>query len=110
LAARLAALLQSATGTRWTIALSALPGAPTIAEQGAAATTARLESVADHPLVRAIMAAFPGAKIETVHDATADLYGLPPDAASLIEPDVPAFAPPDAELADDVSPPWEIDA
>ncbi|MBV8522589.1 MAG: hypothetical protein JOY71_10785, partial [Acetobacteraceae bacterium] len=31
---------------------------------------------ADHPLVRAIMEAFPGARIEGVHDETADMYGL----------------------------------
>ena len=77
LASRLAALLSELTGTRWTIALSAATGEPTIAEQGNAADTARKTAAADHPLVRAIMAAFPGARIDTVHDKTADAYGLP---------------------------------
>ena len=78
LAARLAALLTDATGTRWTIALSAAPGEQTLAEQGSAADTARRAVAAVHPLVRAILDAFPGARIEAVHDARADAYGLPP--------------------------------
>ena len=84
LAARLGALLTEATGTRWTIALSTAEGEPTVAEQGSAADAARRMAAADHPLVRAIMDAFPGARIDTVHDTAADAYGLPtidvPDA------------------------------
>jgi len=77
LAARLGALLTEATGTRWTIALSTAEGEATVAEQGTAADAARRTAAADHPLVRAIMDAFPGARIDTVHDAAADAYGLP---------------------------------
>ena len=95
LAARLARLLLEATGTRWTIALSAAAGEPTLGEQGAAADTARRETAADHPLVRAILAAFPGARIEQVRDESVDAYGLPPPPL-----DGPEFAPPDAEPLD----------
>jgi DNA polymerase-3 subunit gamma/tau len=77
LAARLAALLQQATGTRWTIALSAEPGEPTLAEQSRAAAAERRTAAAEHPLVRAILDAFPGARIEQVRDQTLDAYGLP---------------------------------
>ncbi len=56
LAADLARLLSEATGTRWTIALSVAQGEPTLADQGAAADSARRNAAADHPLVRAIMA------------------------------------------------------
>ena len=104
LASRLAALLSDLTGTRWTIAMSAATGEPTIAEQGNAADTARKTAAADHPLVQAILAAFPGARIDTVHDKTTDAYGLP---ASLPVPDMPDFAPPDAEYFDEE--PMEID-
>jgi DNA polymerase III subunit gamma/tau len=104
LASRLAALLSDLTGTRWTIAMSAAAGEATIAEQGNAADTARKTAAADHPLVRAIMAAFPGARIDTVHDKTVDAYGLP---ASTPPPDMPDFAPPDAEYFDEE--PMEID-
>ena len=41
------------------------------------------------------MTAFPGARIDTVHDASTDAYGLP--AA-----DMPEFAPPDAEPSDEM--------
>jgi DNA polymerase III subunit gamma/tau len=85
LAARLGTLLTEATGTRWTIALSIAEGEPTVAEQGGAADAARRSAAADHPLVRAIMEAFPGARIDTVHDSAADAYGLPP--ASMPEAD-----------------------
>jgi DNA polymerase-3 subunit gamma/tau len=101
LAPKLAAVLAEATGTRWTIALSAAAGEATLAEQGSAADAARRSAAADHPLVRAILDAFPGAKVDTVHDATADAYGLPAqvvaDAAEM-----PEFAPPDAEPADEM--------
>nr|WP_294513475.1 DNA polymerase III subunit gamma/tau [uncultured Rhodopila sp.] len=106
LASRLAALLTDATGTRWTIAMSAAGGEATIAEQGNAADSARKTAAADHPLVRAILAAFPGARIDTVHDKTTDAYGLPA-AATLPAPDMPEFAPPDAEYFDED--PMEID-
>jgi DNA polymerase-3 subunit gamma/tau len=105
LSSKLSALLSEATGTRWTIAVSRDAGEATIAEQGNAADTARKTAAADHPLVRAIMAAFPGARIDTVHDKTADAYGLPATIADV--PDMPEFAPPDAEYFDEE--PMEID-
>ncbi|MDR3529402.1 MAG: DNA polymerase III subunit gamma/tau [Rhodopila sp.] len=105
LSSKLAALLSEITGTRWTIAVSAAIGEPTIAEQGSAADTARKTAAADHPLVRAIMAAFPGARIDTVHDKTVDAYGLPASVPDV--PEMPDFAPPDAEYFDDE--PMEID-
>jgi DNA polymerase-3 subunit gamma/tau len=96
LASRLAALLAEVTGTRWTIAVSAAEGDATIAEQGTAADATRRSAAAEHPLVQAIMTAFPGARIDTVHDATADVYGLPAD--------MPEFAPPDADPFDEMEP------
>ena len=54
--------------------------------------------------MQAILAAFPGATIEAVRDATADDYGLPlTPAAATAEPDDGDdgrdFAPPEAESA-----------
>ncbi len=89
LAARFAALLSEVTGTRWTVALSAAAGEPTLAEQDGAAAAARRTEAAAHPLVRAILEAFPGARIEAVHDAAADPLA-----------DAPADTPPD-EMADE---------
>jgi DNA polymerase-3 subunit gamma/tau len=97
LAARFGAALTEATGTRWTIALSNEPGEPTLAEQGRAADAGRREEARRHPLVQAVLAAFPGAVIEAVRDRSLDAYGLPPVPE---EPeDMPDFAPPDAESA-----------
>jgi DNA polymerase-3 subunit gamma/tau len=86
LAARLGTLLTEATGTRWTIALSTSEGEPTVAQQGSAADAERRTAAADHPLVRAIMDAFPGARIDTVHDSATDDYGLPMVEAPEAEP------------------------
>jgi DNA polymerase-3 subunit gamma/tau len=77
LAARLGTLLGEVTGMRWTIALSNAAGEPSIAEQGRAAETERRNLAANHPLVQAILAAFPGATIEAVRDGSTDAYGLP---------------------------------
>ena len=102
LASKLAALLTDATGTRWTIALSAAEGTPTLADQGSAADAARRSAAADHPLVRAIMEAFPGARIDQVHDATADAYGLPMQPQR--EMTTTEDAPPDTEFSDEMEP------
>jgi DNA polymerase-3 subunit gamma/tau len=99
--------LQEVTESRWTIALSNAEGEPTLAEQGKAAETERRELAASHPLVQAILAAFPGAAIEAVRDEGADAYGLPLATVAPAEPepdtlpeDMPEFAPPDAEPVD----------
>ncbi|MCX8134492.1 MAG: DNA polymerase III subunit gamma/tau [Roseococcus sp.] len=92
LAAQLAALLEARTGRRWTIALSNAPGEPTLAEQAAAAEQERRAAAAQHPMVQAILAAFPGARLEAVRDATLDDYGLGPAASA-----PPEVAPPDTE-------------
>ncbi len=102
LASRLAALLLAATGTRWTIALSTAEGEPTLAAQAEAAADARRDDAAAHPLVRAILDAFPGARIEAIEpDAPIDAPpagSAPGDAAF---PHMPGSAPPGAEPADD---------
>ncbi len=94
LASQLSALLQAETGLRWTIALSQQAGEATLAEQGAAADSARRASAAEHPLVRAILDAFPGAIIATVTDARTDAYGLMPlGEPELDEAGIRDFAP-----------------
>ena len=109
LAGDLANLLQKATGTRWTIVLSTEDGAATLAQQGNSADAARRQAAAEHPLVRAIMAAFPGAKIDAVRDPGVDAYGLPAHEANqepepalipLGEPEGPELAPYDSDPAE----------
>ncbi len=115
LAPKLAKLLLDATGTRWTIALSTAAGEATLAAQGNAADSARRHAAAEHPLVRAILDAFPGARIEAVTDARTDAYGLPAEPAlageavglAQTDPEMPDFAPLDAEFVGDPSDYWE---
>jgi DNA polymerase-3 subunit gamma/tau len=99
LAPKLAALLLRTTGTRWTIALSQEAGEQTLAQQGNDADRARRTEAAAHPLVRAILEAFPGAIIESVRAPGVDDYGLPSDTGTP-DSDMPEFAPYDAEPAD----------
>ncbi|HXP06224.1 MAG TPA: DNA polymerase III subunit gamma/tau [Stellaceae bacterium] len=68
LANRLGQRLSEWTGTRWVVAVSQEAGAPTL-EQQAQAQVRELESeVARHPLVRAVLDAFPGATIAAVRE------------------------------------------
>ncbi len=99
LAANLARLLDRVTGQRWIITLSREDGEPTLAAQGLAAATARRDAAAEHPLVRAILDAFPGAVMTSVTDRRADVYGLV-DALPLGEPEGREFAPPEADTVD----------
>ncbi|EHM00332.1 DNA polymerase III, subunit gamma and tau [Acetobacteraceae bacterium AT-5844] len=101
LAGQLTAFLQEATGNRWTITLSNAEGEPTLAEQGKHAASERLAMAEAHPMVQAILLAFPGAKVEAVRDESLDDYGLPAlDLPSDSDDMGPEFAPPDAESAD----------
>ena len=120
LAAKLAAVLAEVTGQRWTIAISTAEGEPTIDAQRQAADQGRAVEAAEHPLVQAIMAAFPGARLEGVRDPMADEYRLPPPvtlpaAAAYVDGDresaaggldlpdeMPDFAPLDAEPMDEM--------
>jgi len=76
---RLAALLGRLTGTRWTIAVSREPGEPTLAEQSDALAALGRSSAESHPLVRAILEAFPGARLGRMNDSRLDEYGLLPE-------------------------------
>jgi DNA polymerase-3 subunit gamma/tau len=58
--------LQLWTGQRWMVALSSEEGAPTLRDQAAAAERERKEGAANHPLVQAVLAKFPGAQIVNV--------------------------------------------
>ena len=89
LAARLAAMLEEETRRRWTIALSHEQGAPTIDQQEGKAEHEARETAVNHPLVQAILDAFPGAKIEKIHapaEPSAELEP-PADWAALTPPD-----------------------
>jgi len=66
LANRLGQVLKTATGARWAISLANEGGGKTIAEEEQAGKQALYAEVEQHPLMQAVKAAFPEAKIETV--------------------------------------------
>jgi DNA polymerase-3 subunit gamma/tau len=68
LATRVAASLNEWTGKRWLVSVSSHAGAPTLRQQAAAMVQAQREEAAQHPLVKAVLAAFPGATIDEVRD------------------------------------------
>ena len=82
-------------------------GEPTLADQSDAADGVRRQEAQNHPLVRAILDAFPGARIEAVHDSSTDNYGLPAQAPlGEDEPDGFDLVPPD-ETPDEPADLWE---
>jgi DNA polymerase-3 subunit gamma/tau len=105
LASTLARVLQDVTGQRWTIALSKAEGEKTIDQQAQALDVVRRDAASDHPLIRAIMEAFPGATMGAVQDHTADAYGLPPELI-----DMPLGEPVEpADFMTDMPDDWEDD-
>ena len=69
--------LRDWTGVRWSVSVTSEGGAPTLAEQKKNAKAARIESVMQAPMVRAVLDRFPGAEIVAVRDVEA-----PPAPAS----------------------------
>ncbi len=55
--------LEAATGQPWQVERGAGPGAPSLEEARIAAVAAQAAAMHEDPLVKAVMAAFPGAKI-----------------------------------------------
>ncbi|MGI8567774.1 MAG: DNA polymerase III subunit gamma/tau [Methylocella sp.] len=66
LAQTLARRLQEWTGSRWMVAISSAPGAPSLKEQEDAKAAEALSGVRAEPLVQSVLAAFPGAEIASV--------------------------------------------
>jgi DNA polymerase-3 subunit gamma/tau len=65
---RITACLNEWTGTRWFISVSGDLGAPTMKQQAQAAEAEMRRRAAEHPLVKAVLDAFPGATIDAVRD------------------------------------------
>ncbi|GBR45358.1 DNA polymerase III subunit gamma/tau [Neokomagataea thailandica] len=100
----LQALLDHLFPKAWRVSTSTEEGEPTLDEQGAEIVALNQAEVESHPLVQAILMAFPGAKIGEVQDHGLDDYGLPPEeVTSLVDNEPPdlEFAPLDADLLDE---------
>jgi DNA polymerase-3 subunit gamma/tau len=92
LASRLGETLRRLTDTRWAITLSSEAGEPTLAEQASSLVDARRRAAAEHPLVKAALAAFPGAKIVDVRGGPVPTAEEPPP------PDPDAYGDTDHDL------------
>ncbi|MBL8709824.1 MAG: DNA polymerase III subunit gamma/tau [Rhodospirillaceae bacterium] len=86
LANRLAGCLNDWTGKRWLVSLSSAAGEATLKEQATAVMAEKKRQAAAHPLVRAVLATFPGASIEAVRDLDEVAAAAP---APISDPDSP---------------------
>jgi DNA polymerase-3 subunit gamma/tau len=77
---RLGQLLSEWTGTRWVVTVSNAAGAPTLREAAEARALSLRNEASEHPLVKAMLETFPGARIEAVRELT-------PAAPTVAEPD-----------------------
>jgi DNA polymerase-3 subunit gamma/tau len=67
------------TGKRWMVVVSAETGAPTVQQQTAAQQNALEQGVRADPLVKAVLARFPGAEIVGVRRRDEQPSGMPPE-------------------------------
>ena len=82
LAPRLAQSLKNWTGARWTVSLASEGGGATIEEMETAKARELEQEALQHPMMQAVLAAFPTAKITEIRsraelDAEAELQALP---------------------------------
>ncbi|CAK0750019.1 DNA polymerase III subunit gamma/tau [Azospirillaceae bacterium] len=70
LANRVSALLYQWTGCRWWVSVSSAPGLPTLSEQENATVEKERQEAAQHPVVRAVLETFPGARISDIRKLT----------------------------------------
>ncbi len=61
-------LISEWTGRRWVVSVSGEEGEPTLDAQRQAAENSRFAAAAEHPLVKAALEIFPGARIEDVRE------------------------------------------
>ena len=84
---KLATSLLQWTGQRWLVSISNEPGEPTLKEQAEARSQSMKSEAALDPLVRAVLDAFPGARIESVRETVVAVAEPMPDADELPEGD-----------------------
>ena len=88
LASRLSQRLQGWTGARWGVSVVSFGGAPTIAEARDAERGKAEAEAALSPLVSAVLAAFPGAKITEIRTPEAMAAAAEAEAAQVALPEV----------------------
>jgi DNA polymerase III subunit gamma/tau len=84
---KLGSFLSQWTGQRWVVSVSGEPGEPSLKDQAEARAQSMKSEAARDPLVRAVLDAFPGARIESVRETAAAPAEPMPDADELPEGD-----------------------
>ena len=92
--ARLSEGLRALTGARWSVAISGEEGAPTIAEARREARARAEAEIAAHPMVAAVLEAFPEAQIRAIR------HREPPGGADGGPADAPAEIDDETDLVD----------
>jgi DNA polymerase-3 subunit gamma/tau len=82
---RLGARLQAWTGNRWAVIVSNAEGEPTIAEVRDATATALQQEATAHPLVQAVLATFPKARITDIRTEADRAQEAESDALAEVE-------------------------
>ena len=77
LAQKLKVKLKEWTGENWVITISNEGGAATLGDQQTAEQEAKKREAADHPLVKAVMTAFPGAELKKIEKPSLAIEALP---------------------------------
>jgi DNA polymerase-3 subunit gamma/tau len=88
LAQRLGARLQAWTGVRWAVSVVTSGGAPTVAERRDAARAEREAEARAHPLVQAVLDAFPDARIAAIRTPEETAASAAAEALPEIEDDL----------------------
>lgn len=97
-------LLERLYPGQWQLESSTEQGEPSLDQQGEKVVALRRHEAENHPLVKAIIEKFPGARLGEVRDLSLDHYGLPPEEVFIpLGGDIPSeelaaleFAPLDA--------------
>ena len=80
LAGKVAQHLSDWTGKRWMVTLSTQEGAPSLSESVKQHKAARMQNAENHPLVRAVLGAFPDAKLTALRPKVKEVELQPPAA------------------------------
>jgi DNA polymerase-3 subunit gamma/tau len=73
---KLGQLLSQWTGRRWVVSISSEPGEPTLGAQAATREAGLRDEAANDPRVRAVLEAFPGARIAEIRESLAETAPL----------------------------------
>lgn len=87
LANRLGTALRDWTGERWVVSVSGAEGAPTLNQQARTDRENAMARAAEHPLVKAVLSAFPGAVIRDLRNPVEQDEGPLPGAEPMPAPD-----------------------